>query len=328
VNIIFRCDASQSTGVGHVMRCLVLADALMQQGANCIFATIDETLGVVPEIKRRGYQTILPECLAESNPDFVVVDHYHLNNHFFSTLKQMNVPSMMIDDIHEKDFYPCDLLLVNNLSYHESHYRDLVPKGCRIFSGAEFILINRNFSKFSNNRQTIKTPADTLFLFFGGTDPAQLTLRILKIIDQYKISVPTIEVVIGEGNRGGEKIKALCQLLKANLHVQVANMAEIMARADLAIGCGGTAIWERLSLGIPTLEISHSEWQIPTFETLHKQKNLCYLGEEAVLSDEDIARRLTHALNEGLPLQHCACGGGEKTVAKEIIKLIQGRKIQ
>jgi len=83
LTVVFRCDASQAIGVGHVMRCLVLADALMQQGAKCIFSTINETLAVVPEIKRRGYQTILPESLAQINPDFVVIDHYYLDSHFF-----------------------------------------------------------------------------------------------------------------------------------------------------------------------------------------------------------------------------------------------------
>lgn len=327
VNIFFRCDASQTIGIGHVMRCLVLANSLTQQGAKCIFLTKAETLSVVPDIKRCGYETILPEHLMEVNPDFMVVDHYDLGHDFFSTLNKNRVPCMIIDDTHERPFYPCELLLVNNLSFDEESYKNLVPKGCRIFSGAEFILINRHFLTFFENRRQIKTPAETLFLFFGGTDPAQLTLRLLNIIYKYKMSVPTIEVVIGEGNAGRDKIKALCLLLKATLYIQVDNMAEIMARADLAVGCGGTAIWERLSLGIPTLEMSHSEWQIPTFKKLHKQKNLYYLGCENALSDKEIASSLTKALTEGLTIQSCACGGGEKIMAQEIVKLAQAAQI-
>ena len=36
-------------------------------------------------------------------------------------------------------------------------------------------------------------------------------------------------------------------------HCQVSNMAQLMARADLAVGAGGSTTWERCCLGLPSL---------------------------------------------------------------------------
>lgn len=320
IKIVFRCDASQAMGAGHVMRCLTLANYLQSQGTQCVFSTIEETQQVVPSLTEGGYEVISPAEFENSNPDFVIIDHYSLTDEFFQNLKNMRVPVMIIDDLNEGEFYPCDILLVNNLAYRADDYKDLVTEECKIFAGKDFILLHPNFLDFDIVKHPRKIPADTLFLFFGGTDPEHLTLRLLRIIQTYKININHIDVVIGALNQDREEIKALCQALNANLHIQVDNIADIMKNTDLAVGCGGTAIWERLSLNVPTLEVSHSEWQVKTLQNLDREQYIKYLGAAGSLSDSVIADGLTKALENGLDLRYCPCGRGVDNLAKEIIK--------
>lgn len=61
MNITFRTDASIDIGTGHVMRCLTLADALRQEGAECHFICREHPGNLVELIKSKGHAvTVLP----------------------------------------------------------------------------------------------------------------------------------------------------------------------------------------------------------------------------------------------------------------------------
>ena len=55
MNIVFRVDAAQHIGSGHVMRCLTLADELSQHGVNCIFISREFEGNLFSLIKEKGY---------------------------------------------------------------------------------------------------------------------------------------------------------------------------------------------------------------------------------------------------------------------------------
>jgi spore coat polysaccharide biosynthesis predicted glycosyltransferase SpsG len=61
-------------------------------------------------------------------------------------------------------------------------------------------------------------------------------------------------------------------------HCQIGNMAELMAAADLCIGAGGTALWERAVLGVPSLVIAIAENQISASSAMAQAGALLYLG--------------------------------------------------
>ena len=66
-------------------------------------------------------------------------------------------------------------------------------------------------------------------------------------------------------------------------------MAELMSQADLAIGAGGTATWERCCLGLPALVLSAADNQKPLCEFGAEQGLFHYLGESADISAEALA---------------------------------------
>ena len=303
------------------MRCLTLAKVLADKGVECVFATIPESLSAAPALTEAGYAVISPENIPGHNPDLVIADHYELEDHFFEDIRSNDIPLVLIDDLNARDFYLCDMLLINTLSFAENDYQGRVPKECQIISGPEHILIRPEFLDFDPQSNTRTGKPQSLFLFFGGTDPAHLTARVLSVIEGTNLNIPNILVVAGQHNPELEKIKELCSKLGAELRVQVSNMAEIMKQADLAVGCGGTTIWERLSLNLPTLEISHSEWQIPTFQDLDTRGFIRYLGDTKDLSDEAIANELKVALENGLELGYCPCGQGIGQLADQILAL-------
>ena len=56
MRVVFRTDASLQIGTGHVMRCLTLADALREKGAECQFVCRLHEGNLVDHIRSCGYE--------------------------------------------------------------------------------------------------------------------------------------------------------------------------------------------------------------------------------------------------------------------------------
>ena len=71
-----------------------------------------------------------------------------------------------------------------------------------------------------------------------------------------------------------EQVIALAHSLPVptEVKVNVNNMAEIMANADLAIGAAGATTWERCCLGLPTIQMVIAENQKASAQALAKNQ--------------------------------------------------------
>jgi spore coat polysaccharide biosynthesis predicted glycosyltransferase SpsG len=103
-----------------------------------------------------------------------------------------------------------------------------------------------------------------------------------------------VDVVIGVQHPNREQIQQACINHGFICHVQTTRMAELMAEADLAIGAGGSASWERCCLGLPALLIAVSGNQIDIAKSLDSIGACYYLGEKDSVNSSSIQ----HSFNE------------------------------
>ena len=81
--------------------------------------------------------------------------------------------------------------------------------------------------------------------------------------------------------------------LHITTHIDTESIAELMYKADLAIGAGGSTAWERCALALPTLVISLAENQSQIINTLAKINAVVNIG-----SSKDVTvRKRSDALN-------------------------------
>ena len=74
MTIIFRTDASQQIGSGHVMRCLTLANELRQRGADVMFVCREHPGHLIGLIEGKGYPVVRlrqPEVEYDAAPEDV-----------------------------------------------------------------------------------------------------------------------------------------------------------------------------------------------------------------------------------------------------------------
>lgn len=280
MRVAFRADASVALGSGHVMRCLTLADALREQGAETCFFCRLEPGHLGEQIEGRGHRlvwlrepcdqyddarTTLAAMAAEEPWDWLVVDHYGLDAAWERRLRGVARRVMVIDDLADRP-HDCDLLLDQNLYRNaESRYDGLLPALCERLLGPHYALLRPQFGQARHQMGRRDGRLATVLICFGGSDPDNWTALALDAFVAAEMTGVVAEVVVGAGNPHLPALQT-CYGSRPNLNLRhaVSNMAEFMMRADLFLGSGGTLTWERAALGLPgvTLAIADNQRQL------------------------------------------------------------------
>jgi len=265
---LFRCDASPELGGGHLVRCLALAEGLREAGWICHFAVNRQAPHIVPQVMSEpGATRLLEEAEIRDasaikkwlpgGVDCAVVDHYDLGEGYESSLRGWARAVLSIDDLADRA-HECDFLVDATLGRSPEEYADRVPRRTRLFLGPRYALLRPQFPLARVNRKN-RVEGDhglhRLLVSLGRSDPDNLTGRVLSAIALADVAC-RIDVAIGTGERLGE-LEALADKLRlsAQFYENVEDMAELMCRADLSIGGGGSTAWERCCLGLPSLII-------------------------------------------------------------------------
>ena len=289
-HIAIRVDASHQIGTGHFMRCLTLADALSQRGAQIRFISRHLPEYLQDMLRDKGYEFRMLESpanekiddlahvhwlgttqqsdaeealqlLSDRTWDWSVVDHYALDACWESILRKTVQKILVIDDIADRQ-HDCDILLDQNFyADMDMRYSGKVPEHCRLLLGPRYALLRDEFRQLHKQVKPRSGPVKRIIVFFGGVDIDNYTGRAIEALVALNMNALHVDVVIGAQHPYREQIQAACAEHGFTCYVQTNRMAELMAAADLAIGAGGSATWERCCLGLPTIAFSTADNQ-------------------------------------------------------------------
>ena len=211
----------------------------------------------------------------------------------------------VIDDLANRR-HDCDILLDQNIYEQEPPYRNLIPEDAMQLLGPHYVLLRKEFAVL-RSEVGIREKVENILVFFGGSDPTNETRKALAALDEVmKRSgrLLKVDVVVGSSNPFKENIKLYCDSLMFTFHCQINYMAELMARADLAIGGGGTVTWERYALGLPSICWSIADNQKNNLEVGCNLGALQYLGEKEKVTHEICAVALGKVIRDQEALSH------------------------
>jgi UDP-2,4-diacetamido-2,4,6-trideoxy-beta-L-altropyranose hydrolase len=285
MNVFLRADASLAIGTGHLMRCLTLANGLLGHGAHTTFvcrhipqnlqealqalghaciklpAHADLPIGTSYELAHGAWLGVAQNVDAQdtlaaigAQPcDWLIVDHYALDASWERTLRRCTSRILAIDDLADRQ-HDCDLLLDQNLyADARSRYLGKLPVHCHQLLGPRYALLRPEFARARSKLRPRDGVVRRILLFFGGMDAADMTSHAMSELVQLGCHDIEVDVVIGANHPSRDAIAEKCHFLGWACHVQTQDMAKLMAAADLAIGAGGSATWERCCLGLPCI---------------------------------------------------------------------------
>jgi UDP-2,4-diacetamido-2,4,6-trideoxy-beta-L-altropyranose hydrolase len=328
MHFAFRTDASLHIGTGHVMRCLTLADALHERGTKSTFICRPHAGHLLELIQQRGHnaKALAPvddaytapadpshaqwlgtdwasdaeqtkQALGNQAVDWLVVDHYALDRRWEQTMRPHTRSIMVIDDLADRP-HACDFLLDQTFGRLAMDYVPLVPDGCELLCGAQYALLRPEFAalrEYSLKRRA-QPVLKELLINLGGVDKDNVTGEVLRALQSRALPEDCrLTVVMGPTAPWLKNVQDLACSMQwpTRVLVGVANMAQLMADSDLAIGAAGATSWERCCLGLPSIMLVVADNQ------LEVAKGLELNGAALVcLSDQGLSKQLAVLLGK------------------------------
>lgn len=296
--IVIRADASAALGLGHLKRCLSLAQALRAQGAAVTLAWRRIDIDCAPTIERAG---VVSCCIGNGRASselidardllaalpaaaLVIVDHYGLGDRWHRVVRAATQARIAaIDDLADRAL-AVDIVIDPNFSSDPAaKFAGRLPTTARLLAGPQHALLAPAYADAP--RCPLREPVRSIGIFMGGTDAAGLSAVALDALE--RIGFPgTIEIATTQGN---PQLAVLRQRAAARPRLAITldqpDLADFFARHDLQIGAGGGATWERCCIAAPTLAVIAADNQRPVLLPLQDMGVLRVIAEEPPTGD-------------------------------------------
>ncbi|NUT36305.1 MAG: spore coat protein [Hamadaea sp.] len=256
IRIGMRCDAGPTTGVGHLVRSMALAEELTARGAQVVFlGDIGGVAWAERELRDRdlplvpGPQT--PEDLVNAVGDLkldgLVIDSYTLNPACAAAVRAVGVPVLSIVDGETRGQEP-DLFLDQNL---DAELADVpVPAGSRRLAGLKYVLLRDSVRRLRPAAPKVAQEGRPhLLAFFGGTDAFGAGPVVARLV--LATGAPVAMTVVA----GSPALRASLEALEPGPGQELRvidptdRLPEHIAAADVVVSASGTSTWELLCLG-------------------------------------------------------------------------------
>ncbi len=304
-HVAIRADASATIGTGHLRRCLSLAHALVEQGAQVCFISrrldgvgaqvllaqpfevhwletplmpasctqTDTSLPPHSAFAGVGWKQDVRETVASMagiHLDWLVVDHYAFDARWHQEVRDaLGCRLLVVDDTADR-LLCADVLLDHNWAGdHREKYAHSLAHEPRWLTGPQFALLDVAYRDAV--RYQFSPQVRSLGIFMGGTDLGGMSAQILAVCREQVGFAGLIEVVSTSANPHLSRLRAECaRWPNIRLTLDLPDLAGFFARHDLQIGAGGGATWERCCIGVPTIGVAVASNQLAVIPGLQQ----------------------------------------------------------
>lgn len=340
-----RTDANETIALGHLMRCLAIADAVKMLGEDVTFIKADNYESI--RIVEAGHAVIclnsdwndmegeLPTLKTYITDDMIsaiLVDSYQVTTKYMEELHQL-VKVFYMDDLANQAYFVDAVINYAFADYskvYEKLYSDY-PTKCLL--GSRYVPIRKAFQELKPRE--IQNKVSDILVTTGGADPYHiLSLVATRIATNLKYQNTMFHFVIGAFVEECE-VDLIIRKAKRQRNIKyyrnISNMEELMQRCDIAISAAGSTIYELCACQTPTVCFAFADNQLPGLAIMRQADVLRAIGDIRYKSTNQIASELVNNMDELQSVQiretyakrmHSVTDGkGAIRLAKELITL-------
>lgn len=295
---IFRVDGGANIGLGHIIRCLTLAEGLKERDIQSIFITKDIDPNVKKKVIGKGHLIeglpfgidleddlrLTINLVKQHQPDLVVTDSYEIDQHYLEQLKKLNVTLMSIDDLAQLHFCS-DIVLNQNIGAKASDYS--TERYTKLLLGPQYALLRKEIRDRDFAKKT-KSVAENILITPGGSDSDNQTLKVVKALKGIKNDIK-VTVVMGPNYQYEELLREEIGVNNRFFLVRdPQDIFDLMDKTDIAISAGGITCYELACLGIPNIILVLADNQKKTAVGLQDYSTSINLGWFEDVTEEGI----------------------------------------
>ena len=302
--LYIRTEANVTTAMGHMARCLTIADAVKALGGQAVFIVAEEGSAKFP--KERGHEVIcldrkwddfdgeievMTSLIKEKNIKSLLVDSYYVNEAYMAALNKLTYLSY-IDDLYEK-IWPVSCI-INYSIYAEGlpekaaqSSEDSKDKFCYkmdypetdLILGTGYFPLRKEFLPIV--KRQIHEKIKNVLVVTGGSDIYHFMLNILvHIMNDSELKDVNFNFICGSFHEDREK---LLEMAKDADNIKILNtqpsLKEVMDQSDIMISAGGTTLYEAASCGLPAICFSFADNQHYNVWSFDSEGYALYAGD-------------------------------------------------
>jgi len=340
--LLIRVDASDATGIGHLMRCMAFADYFESKKIKVLFLSKSENiknwmfdkgfeLKIIPQNEPiENELKLIEQIILEKGVHAMLLDinnFYTFNNllsydYYLQQLKKLSLFLISFEDPFNC-IHTADIVIIPYLASEKQKMQRI--QGVKYLLGLKYYILRPEFVEAKPIK--INEKGKSILITMGGRDPEDITLKVLTSLKKSNLKL-NLTIVIGDMFQITEfDINNTLKNYAGTYSIvrNVKNMAQLMLRSDIAIINSGLTKYETISVGLPSIVISNNTYHSELMNDFNEYNAILHLGEIDKIENAHIAQAVVHLAKDYSRRQQMSAigkslidGDGAKRIFSEI----------
>lgn len=313
LNLVIRCDAGLKYGLGHLSRCITLAEVFPFISITLILRSDNQPL-IHSFIESRNINKFSLELLflslntsqkneleliklkLDKNNSLLILDHYEIDEGYQEFLLWSGIQWLQFDSHAKTSLYANWILHGSSAATHKMYQPLIKNSGSKLLVGSDYAIIKsevRELRELAKEREGLKQ----IIICFGGGNDYGATLKVLNSLNSELLSGVKVKISVKGSDSYMNSIRGTAYQFSSFEIIHPNDLAKTMLSSDLAIISPGMISYEAACLGLPMLLITTADNQQINAQGWQDNDCAIFLGSLNDLNETSINSELTHLMS-------------------------------